>query len=109
MSKKIIALLFLSVAAFSLPTFAGWHVGEVSMVAIGYDGKTISVGQKGRTLSGCTCYPTWPNRMCLDETRASHEKEFAMLISAQARGEKVGININESTCEITSIYEQTAN
>ena len=64
--KKLLLSLSL---IFSTSVFADWHGGTIDMVAIGYDGKTISVGQTGSTKTDCTCYSTWPNRYCLDRTR----------------------------------------
>jgi len=85
---------------------ATWHTGKITMIAIGYDGETISVGQEGFSREDCTCYPTWPNRYCLDINRKTHEKEYALLLSAKIRNMSVAININEETCRIAAIFEQ---
>ena len=100
------SVLFVLSLFFSLSCLADWHKGIINMIAIGYDGKTISVGQVGFTHGNCTCYSTWPNRYCLDRTRDSFKDEYALLLSAKARGTSLGININETTCYIRAIYEQ---
>lgn len=86
--------------------FADWHSGTIDMIAIGYDGKTISIGQTGSTKENFTCYSTWPNRFCLDRTRESFNEEYALLLSAKARNKSVSINIDETTCFIKAVYER---
>lgn len=100
MRKLLILVLFLST-----PAFAGWHSGTIEMIAIGYDGKTISIAQKGSTKTGCTCYPTWPNRYCLDRSRESFKDEYALILSAKARSNPLNINIDETSCKVIAIYE----
>ena len=100
--KKYILILILISPFFSQ---AGWHSGEINMIAIGYDGNTISIGQEDFSKSNCTCYPTWPNRACLDRSRASFNEEYALILSAKARNVPVSININEATCQVVAIYE----
>ncbi|NOU49338.1 hypothetical protein HG263_02080 [Pseudoalteromonas sp. JBTF-M23] len=97
-------LLFLGLL-FSTSALADWHSGTIEMIAIGYDGKTISIAQKGATKTDCTCYSTWPNRYCLDRTRESFKDEYALLLSAKARNKSVAIHIDETTCKIKAIYE----
>jgi hypothetical protein len=43
--------------------------------------------------------------LCLDRSRASFKEEVAMLLSARARGTGVHVNIDETTCFVTAIYE----
>jgi hypothetical protein len=101
MKKSVFILSLLC----SLPILADWHSGNVEMVAIGYDGKTISIGQAGSTRTNCTCYSTWPNRYCLDNTRDTFKEEYSLILSAKARNKSLNININEDSCKITAIYE----
>ena len=103
MKKLVTLVLFFC----SLNVFADWHRGKITMVAIGYDGKTVSIGQEGFDRTNCTCYSSWPNRYCLDRSRESFKDEYALLLSAQARNKSVSIHIDESTCNITALYEQT--
>ena len=101
--KILIAILYLCFSTFS---YADWHAGKIDMIAIGYDGKTISVGLKGTTRTDCTCYSSWPTRYCLDRTRDSFEQEYALLLSAKAKDKSVNINIDETTCKVIAIYER---
>jgi len=100
--KKLlmILILFLSTSAF-----ADWHKGTIEMIAVGYDGKTISIGQKNFIKTDCTCYPSWPNRACLDRSRESFKEEYALILSAKARNKSLNINIDEASCKIIAIYE----
>lgn len=91
---------------FSTIASAEWHHGKLGIIAIGYDGETISIGQDGFTKSDCTCYPAWPSRYCLDPNRSTFEQEYAFLLSIKARDKSVSINIDETTCKIKSMYEQ---
>jgi len=100
--KSIFSIILLCMSSTS---FADWHVGKIDMIAIGYDGKTISIGQAGATKTDCTCYSVWPNRFCLDRTRESFQQEYAMLLAAKAKDKPVGINIDEQTCFVIAIYE----
>ncbi len=101
--KKLLLTLMLITPSI---TFAGWHHGKIELLGIGYDGKTISIGQEGFTKTDCTCYPTWSNRYCLDRSRDSFKDEYALLLSAKARNKSVSIHINETSCKVTAIYEQ---
>ncbi|TMP24034.1 hypothetical protein CWB99_22815 [Pseudoalteromonas rubra] len=91
-----------------LPCFAyaDWHSGRIEMIAIGYDGKTISIGMEGTTKTDCKCYPTWPNRFCLDRNRTSFNEEFSLLLSAKAQGKAVALQIDETTCIVNAMYER---
>lgn len=91
---------------FSSFTFADWHHGKISMIAIGYDGKTISIGQEGFTRKNCTCYQVWSDRYCLNRDRISFNEEFSLLLSAKAKEKSVAINIDEKTCEVRAIFEK---
>ena len=101
--KPIVILSIL--AAFSMSVSADWHSGKIAIILIGYDGKTVAIGQEGATKTDCTCYPAWPNRYCLNRARESFKEEYALLLSVKARGISVALNINEETCEIKAMYE----
>lgn len=96
-----VILMFISGA-----TLADWHRGKIEMIAVGYDGKTISVGQVGFSRGDCTCYKVWPNRYCLDRSRESFEQEYALLLAAKAKEKSVSINIDEQTCFVRAVYER---
>lgn len=98
-------LFIVGILFFSNMALADWHSGKLEIVAFGYDGKTISVGQEGFTRTNCTCYPAWPGRYCIDSTRDTSEKEYAFLLSAKARNKSISISIDETTCKINAIYE----
>ena len=100
--KYLILVLLLLTSSW---TSADWHKGKITIIAFGYDGQTISIGQEGFTKSDCTCYTTWSNRYCLDIDRETFDKEYAFLLSAKARDKLVAINIDESTCKVTAMYE----
>ena len=89
----------------SASSFAGWYSGKIEMIAVGYDGRTISIAQENSTRNDCTCYPTWPNRYCMDRSRESFSEEYALLLSAKARGASVALHIDETTCQIRAMYE----
>lgn len=72
---------------------------------IGYDGSTIMFTVAGHVRSNCTCYPTWPNTMCLNRSRLTFKEEVAMLYSGRARGTEVYYNIDETTCSVVAMYE----
>lgn len=101
--KFLIALLLITASNNAL---ADWHHGKLGIIAFGYDGKTISVGQQGTTKADCSCYPAWPTRYCLDNSRDTFEKEYAFLLSIKARDKSVSINIDEETCKIIAMYEK---
>ncbi|HEA17350.1 MAG TPA: hypothetical protein ENH88_13060 [Pseudoalteromonas prydzensis] len=100
--KYLITFLILTAPNYAL---ADWHHGKLGIIAFGYDGKTISIGQQGSTKTDCTCYPAWPNRYCLDNSRDTFDKEYAFLLSVKARDKSVSINIDEKTCKIVAMYE----
>lgn len=100
--KLFTTFFMLFISPFAL---ADWHHGKIDMIAIGYDGKTVSIGQVGFTGKNCTCYSAWPNRFCLDPNRETFDKEYALILSAKARDKKVSINIDENSCKIRAIYE----
>ncbi|EGU49883.1 hypothetical protein VINI7043_26265 [Vibrio nigripulchritudo ATCC 27043] len=101
MKKLLFTLLLIASSA----SYADWHHGKIEMIAIGYDGKTISIGQAGSTKTNCTCYPTWPNRYCLNRDRISFNEEYALLLAAKSRGQSVALNIDETTCQVIAMYE----
>lgn len=97
--------IFFLTLFFSNMALADWHHGKLGIVAFGYDGKTISVGQQGFNRTNCTCYPAWPGRYCLNTARDTFEKEYAFILSAKARNKSISINIDENTCKIRAMYE----
>jgi hypothetical protein len=99
------SLLYVVLVLISSSVFAEWHKGKIQIIAIGYDGKTISIVQEGYTKDNCTCYKAWPNHYCLDRTRESFKDEFAFLLAAKAKGKSVSLNIDEATCYIQAMYE----
>jgi len=101
--KYVISILLIVASNWAL---ADWHHGKLGIVAIGYDGKTVSIGQEGFTKSDCTCYSAWPSRYCLDTSRDTFEKEYAFLLSIKARDKSVSIYIDETTCKISAMYEK---
>lgn len=101
--KYLIVILLAFSSTFIM---ADWHHGKLGIIAIGYDGKTVSIGQEGFTRSDCTCYSAWPNRFCLDPNRETFEQEYAFILSAKARDKSVSINIDETTCKIRAMYEK---
>jgi hypothetical protein len=84
---------------------AGWYSGRITHLAIGYDGTTTVFKIENFNKTNCTCYPTWPEYMCLDRSRPSYKEEFAILMSARARGTAVNPHIDETTCTVVAIYE----
>ncbi len=103
--KAILMVVTLLLALASAETNADWHGGKVTMMSIGYDGKTIAFKVAGWTRNNCTCNPTWPEQMCLDSTRATYDFEKAVLLSARARGSELSANIEESSCKVVALYE----
>lgn len=61
---------------------AGWHAGRITQLNFGYDGSTVTFVIEGWGRSNCTCYPRWPNTMCLDRTRVTFKEEYAWLLKA---------------------------
>lgn len=84
---------------------ADWHGGRITQFNFGYDGSTITFVLEGWSRSNCTCYPAWPNTMCLDRTRASFREEYAWLLRARAMDQVVNANIDETTCKVIALYE----
>ncbi len=104
MSKLVSAVAVL--AALCAPAaHADWHGGKVTSFKIAYDGQTVTFNIAGYSRTNCTCYAAWDTDLCLDRSRASFKEEVAMLLSARARGTSVQVNINETTCFVTAIYE----
>lgn len=84
---------------------ADWHSGTVSQINIGYDGATVSFLLSGWVRSNCTCYPAWPNYMCLDASRPALKLEYALLLAAHLQGQTVSVNIDETTCRVVAMYK----
>ncbi len=99
---KIILCLLLTMSNY---TYSDWHTGKINHIGIGYNGSTVTVRLEGWTRNNCTCYSTWPDYMCLDETRATANFEKSLILAARARNSKVKINIDETSCKVLAIYE----
>jgi len=84
---------------------AEWHWGQVNALFHGYDGQTIVFSLAGWTRTNCTCYSPWPTYMCLDRTRTSFSQDYALLLAARKTGQKVQVNIDETSCKIIAIGE----
>lgn len=104
MSKWVRAIAALAVL-FAPAAYADWHGGKVTTFKVAYDGQTVTFNIAGYARTNCTCYASWNTDLCLDRSRASFREEVAMLLSARARGTDVHVNINETTCFVTAIYE----
>ena len=100
---SIFMVLLLSV--ISVGASADWRSGKVQQVSVGYDGQTIALKLEGWSRSNCSCYSSWPDHMCLDKARATHDFEKALLLSARARNTVVNVNIDEASCKVIAIYE----
>ena len=100
---KIYLLLFLS-GVSSLANSA-WHGGTIKQINVGYDGKTITLIPDGWVRDNCTCYPSWPNTMCLDPTRETASFERSMVMSVRARGVAQFFYIDETSCLVKAMYE----
>lgn len=98
-------IIFILLAMLAFPVSADWYGGNLSQVSVGYDGKTVAIIPAGWSRSNCTCYPAWPNHMCLDNTRETADFEKSLLLSAKARGTKIFFNIDEATCKVIALYE----
>ena len=90
--------------AFCSASKAGWHSGKVSRIAFPYEGNRPVFLLAGFTPT-CSCPGYWTGYMCLNEARATHAQEYAFLLSAKARDVVIYVNINETTCLVTSMYE----
>lgn len=83
---------------------ADWRSGKVRIIASTYAGNTMAFMLTGVSL-GCTCPSYWTDYICLDESRATYSQEYALLLSAKARDMKIYVNVNETTCLVTAMYE----
>lgn len=100
-SQCVVSFLILILASVA---HADWRSGKVRVIASTYAGNTMVFMLTGVTPS-CTCPSYWTNYICLDETRATYSQEYAMLLSAKARDMTIHVNINETTCMVTAMYE----
>ena len=94
-------------AIYSNTVMAGWYTGNVNYIGVGYDGATITIRVEGWSRSDCTCYSTWPSHMCLDNSRATSDFEKSLILSAKARQTPIKVHIEESTCKISAISEDS--
>lgn len=100
---RVFVVLFL--VCFASIANADWHTGKVSYIGVGYDGETITLKIEGWSRSNCTCYSSWPSHMCLDNSRATKKFEEAFILSARARQAPIKVNLDETTCKISSVAE----
>ena len=102
-SKVMLGVLMLTLSPAG---WADWHAGVIDQLGIGYDGSTITFRLSGWTRTNCTCFPAWPNQMCLDRARTnSFKEEYAWLLRARTTGQQVQINIDEATCKVVALFE----
>ena len=101
MKRIICAALLLA----SIPASADWHGGGVRTLGFGYDGQTLVFEITGLTKTACTCYPPWPNSLCVSRTREDFKEIYAFLLKARATKEPVQVNIDENTCSVLALYE----
>ena len=97
--------MFLALLVIPISLHADWHEGKIIQIAVGHDGKTITIKSENWTRNDCTCYPGWGGNMCLDETRDTFDMEKSIILSAKARGQVLGLFIDETTCKVKAIYE----
>jgi hypothetical protein len=102
LAKVLIATASISLAGIAN---ADWHTGTVTRLGVGYDGSTVILFVSGWSRSNCTCYPGWPDSMCLDRTRTSFKEEYASILRARATGQTIQVNIDEVTCKVIALYE----
>ena len=102
---KVVRTLAILVALAAPAAHADWHGGTVTSFKVAYDGQTVTFNIAGYARTNCTCYAAWNTDLCLDRSRPSFREEVAMLLSARARGTGVHVNIDETTCFVTAIYE----
>jgi hypothetical protein len=86
---------------------AAWHTGVVRSLGFGYDGLTVVFRIAGLSKTGCTCYTPWSDHLCLDRNRQSFSLEYAFLLKARAIKEPIDVNIDETTCAVIAIWEDT--
>jgi hypothetical protein len=105
LKMKMRRLLMIVAGLFSFVAKADWHTGQVITMGHAYDGQTITFRLSGWSRTNCTCYSAWPDNMCLDRTRTSFSQDYAWLLRARTTGQKVQVNIDETTCKIVALYE----
>lgn len=103
--RHVKTLIVVLLAIASSAALSDWHGGKLAQVSVGYDGKTIALRLEGWNRTNCTCYPTWPNHMCLDSTRTTHDFEKSILLMAAARNTEINVHIEEASCKIVAVYE----
>lgn len=95
--------LFIFALLISGQAYADWHQGTVTHITYGYDGQTVTFGLSGLSKSNCTCYPAWPDYLCLDFNRGTNKQELATLLSAETTGATIAIYIDETTCKLLAL------
>jgi hypothetical protein len=98
-------LFCVGIVLVSTSANADWHSGVVRTLGFGYDGQTLVFEIAGLTRTNCTCYPTWPNSLCVSRTRADFKEIYAFLLEARAVKEPIEVNIDETTCSALALYE----
>ncbi|WP_444996867.1 hypothetical protein [Aliikangiella sp. IMCC44359] len=106
MKLKILLIL---TTLFCLPAKADWHSGKISSVSTSYEGDKVTLVLEDWSRNNCTCYPTWPNNMCLDSARETANFERSFILSAKARNKVVVVHIDETTCKVIAIAEYGVN
>lgn len=99
---KIVLGALLAILASSV-AHADWHYGTIDLLGYGYDGQTITFHITGWNRTDCTCYPSWPDKVCLDRNRLTFKEELATLLAAKISGSSVAANIDETTCTIRAL------
>jgi hypothetical protein len=105
MNKLTGSIVALALALAAPLAHADWHIGKILSLNIAYDGSTITFALAGHTRTNCTCYPTWPNTLCLNRSRLTFKEEVAFLYSARARDKEIAANIDEASCSVVALYE----
>lgn len=83
---------------------ADWHQGKIQNIAFPYEGDRMVFKLQDFTGS-CSCPGYWTGYVCLDANRATYPQEVAFLLSAKARDVRIHVNINETTCVVTAMFE----
>lgn len=97
-------LLTLLSTTFTENAYADWHQGTIQAIAFPYEGDRAVFVLRDFT-GNCSCPGYWTGYICLDPNRATYPQEVAFLLSAKARDARIHVNINETTCVVTAMYE----
>jgi hypothetical protein len=98
--RQALARLALALTLPISAAHADWRTGRVTHIYIGYDGSMFTMLLEGVSKTNCTCYPTWPNHLCLDRTRTSFKEEVASILMAKAQDRPIHVNIDETSCKV---------